>query len=92
MRRFKHHQDLPYKVWEHITTFLSSEETKRLLCVNRTLFAIAMNERYRTSTIETMSCRDTHRNLVRLWYVTIGYFDHVVLQYFLEVHANLGSL
>ncbi|KAF8183452.1 hypothetical protein BJ912DRAFT_1061340 [Pholiota molesta] len=66
MRRFKHHQDLPYKVWEHITTFLSSEETKRLLCVNRTLFAIAMNERYNTSTIETLSSRDTHRNLVRL--------------------------
>ncbi|KAF8170430.1 hypothetical protein BJ912DRAFT_861191 [Pholiota molesta] len=89
MRRFKHHQDLPYKVWEHITTFLPSEETKRLLCVNRTLFAIAMNERYRTSTIETLSSRDTHRNLVRLWYVTIGYFDHVKSK--METVANFTN-
>ncbi|KAF8183425.1 hypothetical protein BJ912DRAFT_551433 [Pholiota molesta] len=60
-----HYQDLPYDVWEHITTFLSSAETKRLLCVNRTLFAIAMNERYRTRTIGNMLW-DTRRSLARL--------------------------
>jgi hypothetical protein len=65
-----HHQDLPYDVWEHITTFLSTEETKKLLDVNRTLFTIAMNKRYRTSTIGSLLQKDTRRSLARLTYVS----------------------
>ncbi|KAF8170428.1 hypothetical protein BJ912DRAFT_136982 [Pholiota molesta] len=73
---FMHHQDLPFDVWEHITTFLSPEETIRLLSVNCTLFTIAMNERYRTSRIETLLQTDTCRNLARLTDPEVAYRVH----------------
>ncbi|KAF8972211.1 hypothetical protein BDZ97DRAFT_1650235 [Flammula alnicola] len=59
-------QDLPYDVWWHITTFLSSDQIKGLLTVNRLLFGIAMDERYRTSLIGSLFHPDTLRSLKRL--------------------------
>ncbi|KAF9484068.1 hypothetical protein BDN70DRAFT_872968 [Pholiota conissans] len=59
-------QDLPYDVWEHIATFLSSEKKKGLLSVNRALFDIAMDERYHSVTIGPLSRADTQKALARL--------------------------
>ncbi|KAF9473911.1 hypothetical protein BDN70DRAFT_997394 [Pholiota conissans] len=59
-------QDLPYDIWEYITTFLPSAETKKLLDVNHALFDIAMNERYRTTTVGSLIQKETSRTLARL--------------------------
>lgn len=59
-------QDIPYDIWERISIFLPINEVKNLLCVNRALFNIAMNARYRTSTIGSLSQFETQRSLGRL--------------------------
>ena len=59
-------QDIPYDIWERISTFLPIDEVKNLLCVNGALFDIAMNARYRTSTIGSLSLFETQRSLGRL--------------------------
>jgi hypothetical protein len=43
--------ELPYDVWLHIVSFLKHEEVWRLLSVNRTLFSIAMDDHYKTTSI-----------------------------------------
>jgi hypothetical protein len=43
--------ELPYDVWLHIISFLNREEVWRLLSINRTLFSIAMDDHYKTTSI-----------------------------------------
>lgn len=43
--------ELPYEIWRHIASFVDSHTMRRLYSVNRALFDIVMNERYRTAQI-----------------------------------------
>uniref|UniRef100_A0A8H7Y2P2 F-box domain-containing protein n=1 Tax=Psilocybe cubensis TaxID=181762 RepID=A0A8H7Y2P2_PSICU len=58
--------DIPYEIWVQITQYLSPEEVKRLYPVNRSLFNIAMDERYKRGFVGVLSSADTHRSLIRL--------------------------
>ncbi|KDR76197.1 hypothetical protein GALMADRAFT_225877 [Galerina marginata CBS 339.88] len=58
--------DLPYDVWLHVASYLSSEEVKRLYSVNRVLFNIAMDLLYNTGFIGSLFHSETHRALTRL--------------------------
>ncbi|KJA19868.1 hypothetical protein HYPSUDRAFT_69046 [Hypholoma sublateritium FD-334 SS-4] len=59
-------QSLPYEVWEYITTFLPSKVVEDLLTVNSSIFDIAMNERYRTTSFRSICGKDTLRCVKRL--------------------------
>jgi hypothetical protein len=59
-------QDIPYDIWQHIVSFLSSEDVKGLLSVNGVLFSIAMDERYKESLIGSLFSTHTRRSLKRL--------------------------
>lgn len=61
--------DVPYDVWHSITTFLSSQEVKRLYTLNRSLYNIAMDERYRKVFIGSFTDERTKRNIKRVVYV-----------------------
>jgi hypothetical protein len=39
--------DLPFEIWLHITSFVPTDQLRRLYAVNRILYAIAMSERYK---------------------------------------------
>ena len=59
-------QDVPYDVWRHITSFLSPDEVERLYTVNRMLFSLAMDQRYKEAVIGFLYHPDTERSLTRL--------------------------
>jgi len=59
-------QEIPYDVWLIITSHLSSNEIIRLLPINHALFNIAMDERYRTSSIAALHTKGTKRSFARL--------------------------
>lgn len=58
--------DIPYEIWMHVTQYLTLEEVKRLYPVNRSLFNIAMDERYKRGFVGVLSSANTHRSLTRL--------------------------
>jgi hypothetical protein len=60
--------DLPYDIWLEIVKFLPGDIVRRLFSVNRVLFEIAMDERYREVEIMTLD-RRTLWILFRLRYV-----------------------
>ncbi|KAF9048635.1 hypothetical protein BJ165DRAFT_1039764 [Panaeolus papilionaceus] len=60
------HIQLPYDIWFTISKYLSSDELKRLYSVNKALFYISMDEKYKAASIGSLSQSDTARSLVRL--------------------------
>ncbi|KAF8149884.1 hypothetical protein B0H34DRAFT_165958 [Crassisporium funariophilum] len=58
--------DVPYEVWRHITDFLPLKEVKQMYGVNRSLFNIAMDERYRTARLDYLLQESTKRCLSRV--------------------------
>lgn len=59
-------QDIPYDICQHIVSFLPSEDVKGLLSVNRVLFFLAMDERYKVCFIGSLFSNDIYRSLKKL--------------------------
>jgi hypothetical protein len=59
-------QDVPSHIWRYITSFLSPDEVKQLYTVNRMLFCLAMDQRYKEAFIGRLFHPDTERGLTRL--------------------------
>jgi len=87
-------QDVPYDVWRHITSFLSPDEVKQLYTVNRTLFSLAMDQRYKEAVIGFLFHPDTERSLTRLmWVVASRCFDKLTPKIrYPEIAARVRNL
>lgn len=66
--------ELSYDIWLNISRYIYKDQLKELYSVNRALFEIAMDERYREVSFLCLSEKDTQRNLARLRYVVVPSF------------------
>ena len=64
-------QDLPYDIWLLITEYLSEKQVRRMYSVNKALFNIAMDLRYKEVTLGFSDTRRTLRSDIR-------YFQYVL--------------
>ncbi|KAF8149935.1 hypothetical protein B0H34DRAFT_169112 [Crassisporium funariophilum] len=58
--------DLSYDIWLYITGFMTTNDVKKLYPVNRALFDISLNERYKVQSITHLSYLAREKSLHRL--------------------------
>lgn len=63
-------EHVPYDVWRHIASFLPPVEVEQLYTLNRSLFNIAMDERYKATGFGLLFQRQTLRTLSQLVFVS----------------------
>lgn len=68
--------ELPYELWLQITQYLPGHAVTSLMSVNRSLYNIALDERYKVVIWEKLDMKMMIRSLTSLrWCIRLSFFD-----------------